>query len=273
MNRKKKILKIFAAVAAFIMIGVVLFFASVFLGNPISYLIVENSAEKILEENYPDTDYKIDSISYFPIDTCYTVGIVSPTSIDSKFSMTFDFFGEFMHDDYKSRVASKRNTEDRINREYMQKVASVLESGVFPYNIGLASGVINFEGTFDLLAADAGVIPTSELELNKIYDLKSLGQRAGIIIIHVWDDDVTVEKAAEILRTAKQMLDAADIGFNAVELMLFPNKTDEGYVRGESLGISGFPAADIDSPDLIEKINAFTKDTEEFYTEGELKTQ
>lgn len=261
MNKKKKSLKIIAAVFAFSLIGILLFFAAALLGNPISYLIVKNSAENFLEEKFAGTDYQIENISYFFKDTSYTVSIVSPSSIDGDFSMSFDYFGKFKEDDYVYRVTEKRNTEDRINREYMQKVTSVLESEAFPFDTRFGAGYINFPDRIGLFTTDAEEIPKEELELNKIYDLKSLGERAGVITLQVWDDEVTVEKTAEILKTAKQMLDAADIGFNTVVFTLYPNKTDDNGMRGEGIGLNGFSASDIDSPDIIEKINEHIKNT------------
>ena len=54
---KKKILKIAALVIAIALIIGVCWFANGLVGNPISKSLATRTAEKYIEENFPDTDF------------------------------------------------------------------------------------------------------------------------------------------------------------------------------------------------------------------------
>ena len=67
---KKKILKIGALVLAIVLIVGVCLFANSLIGNPISKALAKNTAEKYLEENYPDTDFELGEIVRQDFDSC-----------------------------------------------------------------------------------------------------------------------------------------------------------------------------------------------------------
>ena len=60
----KKSVKILAAVTAFILIGGILWFANGLLGNPISKVLVNNTAKKYIDKNYSHMNLNISEVSF-----------------------------------------------------------------------------------------------------------------------------------------------------------------------------------------------------------------
>lgn len=263
MNKRKKILKIAAAITAFVLIGAVLFFVNAFFGNPVSYFLAGYSVNQYIEENHPDSDFEIDGISYFFESTKYSVKIISPSSKDSHFFIKTDFFGQIQYNSYETDVLKMENTKERINGEYCELVSSVLASPVFAYETGFAYSKVNFSEDDSVTSDKTGVIFSDELILDKAYDMKYVGSKAGCVILEVYDE-ATVEKAAEILKKTKLLLSTADITFNSIEFILrercIDDPINEKYIR-----IDEFPEAFIDSDELTEKIVQYMHASDSFY--------
>lgn len=265
MNKKKRIMKILAALTAFVLIGILLFFVNAFFGNPVSYLLARHSATQYIEENHPDSDFEIEGVSFFFDSTKYSVKIISPSSKDSCFTLKTDFFGRIKYNSYGTDVLKMENTKERINREYSDMVSAVFASPVFPYEIGFAYSKVNFSEEDSVTSDKTGVIFSDELILDKAYDMKYVGSKAGCVILEVYDE-VTVENAAEILKKTKLLLSAADITFNSIEFILrercIDDPINEKYIR-----IDEFPEAFIDSDELIEKIVQCMHVSDNYYDE------
>ncbi|MBR3768653.1 MAG: hypothetical protein IKL10_10520 [Clostridia bacterium] len=255
MNKKKRIMKILAALTAFVLIGVVLFFVNAFLGNPVSYLLARHSASQYIEENYPEADFDIDGISYFFEDAKYSVSIKSPSSIDSHFTIKTDFAGRIKYNSYESDILKKGNTIERINRDYYDMVSAVFSSPVFPYETSHAFAKVYISYDEILNSEQNGVILTEELELDKIYDMKEVGEKAGTVILSV-RDEVSVEKAAEILEKTKLLLNSAEVYFNRIDFILEEKHSPDIKVE-KRINLDGFPAAFIGSEDLKERIELY----------------
>lgn len=260
--KKNKVLRILAAVVAFSLIAVVLFFINAFCGNPVSYLLARYSAGQYIEENFPESDYEIDNVSYFFKNSDYTVTVKSQSSTDSHFRITLGFFGEIHRVTYEDAVLNKGNTQERINREYFETVSSVLEHEVFPYETDYGFGEICFSYEANNDSANSGVIYVRELELDKNYDMAEIGKKAGKVVLHV-RDEVTVKNAAEILRKTKQLLNSVDVYFYTIDLMLMERRTDDGKFSESFIYLPDFESAYIDEDTLEEKIEAVIKENEE----------
>ncbi|MBR2884243.1 MAG: hypothetical protein IKB93_05555, partial [Clostridia bacterium] len=78
---KKKVLKITAFVVALALIAGIAVFANALVGNPISKLLAQNAAERHIEENYADTDFYVERVSFSFKDTRYHAYIKSPSSV------------------------------------------------------------------------------------------------------------------------------------------------------------------------------------------------
>ena len=246
---KKKILKTVAVIA---------FFANAFLGNPISKKLASDTAEKHLAEKYADTDFEIERVFYDFKDSCYHINIISPSSIDSHFSLSVDMLGRLGTDYYENDVLSKWNTSSRINSEYSQKVDAVLNSPAFPYNENIGFGDIEFVPPE--FVGDPNVpyyaINMNELTVDAVYDINEFSARAGKLTIYIDNETVSYERLAEIALDIKRIFDEADIKFYALDLVLEYPKNEDGTAGKEGVRIMDFLYTDIYEDGLLERIKA-----------------
>lgn len=80
---KKKVLKITALLIAVVLITGLGIFANSLVGNPVSKMLAERTAETYLAEEYGDTDFYIENIGFNFKDGNYYVHVKSPSSIDT----------------------------------------------------------------------------------------------------------------------------------------------------------------------------------------------
>ena len=78
----KKFWKRLAVIVAILMIVALAVFANAFIGNPVSKMLAQNTAEEILKTKYKNKDYQIDDVVYSFKDGYYHARISSPSSID-----------------------------------------------------------------------------------------------------------------------------------------------------------------------------------------------
>lgn len=100
----KKSAKILAGIAAFVLIGVILWFANGLLGNPISKALANNTAKKYVAENYSNMKLDISEVSYSFKDGEYYANIKSPTSKDTYFTISISPLGKIGYDSYEDNV-------------------------------------------------------------------------------------------------------------------------------------------------------------------------
>ena len=94
----KRYVKMLALVVAFVMILGIGLFANGLLGNPISKMLATNTAKEYIEAQYGDADYYIERISYSFKDTSYHAYIVSPSSVDTEFTLYVSMLGKLQRD-------------------------------------------------------------------------------------------------------------------------------------------------------------------------------
>ena len=264
---KKRILKIAALILALALIYGVASFANSLVGNPISKMMAREVAEKHLASQYSDTDYAVDEVFYnFKIGGYY-VHIVSPSSIDSHFTLTVSMFGNLIGSDYASRVEGHGNVANRLFSEYRKMVEGVLDSYAYPYKVYMGYGDLEFECEVGEEAVE-DALKMTDLVNDQIYNVGKLGATNGKLVLYIDSDTVTHEKAAEILLKTKELMDGAGISFYSVHLLLryLPYDAEKPYDRPEGeIDLKDFLYADIDEDGMIERVIACAEATQDYY--------
>ena len=259
----KKILKIIALLFAAALILVLCVFANAFFGNPISKALAKNAAEKHLEENYANQDFKIDSVSFSFKDTSYHAYIYSPSSIDSNFTIFIDMLGKMQYDSYEDRVLSGWNTADRISSEYRAAVDQVLNSKDFPYNEYIGFGEFEFYPKVHLeeFSVPEYALICEDLKFDGLYDVKDLGAKHGKLTIHIEDNAVSIEALSEILLGIKKEFDEAEVPFYVIDCVL------ESFDREERVEVREFIYADLYEEGMVERVKASDEAAKAYYAE------
>ncbi len=255
----KKILRVMAVSAAILLIAGVLFVVNAFVGNPISKMIVSHQAQKYIEATYPNTDYYIDSVNYSFKISGYHAHIKSPSSKDTYFSVSYGMLGEVGYDNFDAYVARGFNTWDRINSDYRLAVDKVIET--LPYETHIAYGEVQTREKNNGFGLDM-----EALELDKDYDIAEMGSQYGKITLYVYVDEVTTEKATEVLREVKAQFDRAKQPFYAIDVVLrLPKNEDKkDWQDDERIRIEDILYTDIDD-DLLAKVEENITQTKEKY--------
>ena len=226
----KRYLKLFAIILAVILISVVLYFYLGFFGNPVSKLLMKNSAEKYVVENYPDCH--IENVGYNFKDGRYFANIQKEGSVDTNFFVYADWLGNISYDSYESYVTSGHNTANRMMMEYRDMLENAVPKQDVDYTIDIFYGDIlnDYYGKefHKLNAYDAAYMPQEEIILDKQYDYTDIGYKYGYVCLYVWDENVSVSRAAEILLDVKQRLDSQNIGFYCIDFVLKLPKNEDG---------------------------------------------
>lgn len=265
----KKSIKILAGSIAFLLIIGILYFANGFLGNPISKMMANNTSRKYIEKNYPDMELEISNAYYSFKSGDYCVQVKSPISKDTNFSLTISPFGKLIYDSYEYDVVSKYNTLHRIDSSYNTKIKSVFESKNFPYKSDIYFGEIrdkSLNEEDEYFYPDYG-LDVEKLELDKDYDINSIGKKAGHIVFYTQYEEVCIKKASEILLNIKDILDKENISFYAIDFTLEKPRGDDGMPNEDdtSISVEQFLYSDIYMEDLEKRILKASKDLKKHY--------
>lgn len=218
MARSTKVILVFLGIV--IVVGI-LFIWNAFHGNPISKMMAKKEAEKYIATQYSGTDYKIEDIFYNFKDGHYIANIVSPSSIDTHFELSVSA-REVVVDSYEYNVPKGWNTYERIDQQYRDTVEKVFARDHFPMTPKISYGELILADEAhpdDFQPLDVGIDLTT-LELDKNYDIYELGQKMGRITFYVEDDDVSYQRASELLLILKENFDEADVPFYVVDFVL-----------------------------------------------------
>lgn len=273
---KKKWMKIAALVAALIIIAGLCWFANALVGNPVSKWLATRTAEKHLEEVYGDTDFEVERLGFNFKDIDYYAHIKSPSSEDSSFSLRIDMLGNLKLDTYESRVLSGNNTAQRLSAQYRALTDEVLEAPDYPFTSFIAYGDLQFGFSYEVgeVISPVGRIMPEELVLDKKYDIRELGARAGHLIVYVEDDIVTVERAAEVLLELKEVFDRRYVPFYAIDFVLeYPRKPEGGTTKEGRVEADGFLYTDIYEEGMIERVSAANDAANAYHAEQDRITK
>lgn len=267
----KKWVKILAGITAFILIGSILWFANGFVGNPISKVLVEYTAEKYIGEHYPHMELEISDAFYNFKNGNYHINVQSPTSMDTHFTVALSQTGRIQYDDYEDRVLGRWNTYDRISNSYRFKLEAVFESNDFPYESEISFGEVKSKEVTENKQSFSPVygVVIEELELDKDYDLVELGKKAGHIVFYAEDEDVSIKRTAEILLDIKSILDKENLPFYTIDFVLEKSigEEEKSNINDIAVGVNEFLYSDIYEEGLEERIADAAKALEEYYNQ------
>ena len=268
---KKKVLKVLALVVAIALIIGIGLFANALVGNPVSKFLATKSAEEHLAKNYGDKDFVVEEVNYDFKTGGYYARITSPTSIDSHFSLSFNFFGELKLDCYDD-VTTGWNTAMRLEDDYRNAVKTVTESKDFSEKYFIAYGEI------PCVLSDYPIdeehpeyaLQKNELVLDKVYDIREVAAEHGKLVLYAHDDEVTYERLAELLLDVKNKFDKSGVTFKAVQFVLEPTKREgEALMSEEQIKIRNFYYSDIYEDGLVERVKKANQETIEYDKEQE----
>lgn len=266
---KKRVLKIMAFLAAVALIAGISILGNSLVGNPISKMLAEKTAKEHLEENYKDTDYYLERISFNFKTIDYQAYIESPSSADSSFTLSIGMTGKLILDDYEGRVIDRWNTASRIDTEYMAAVRELLNSNAFSKESCSGYGMIEFISRQYANEPDVPdyALITNDLELDALYDLKELGSKAGYVSVDFYDNTVSVERLSELMLQVKEHMEQAGLSFYVIDCVLTYPKSEDGTWSEERVEVLKFLYSDIYEEGMVERVREANEKAIQYHNE------
>ncbi len=252
-------------------VGIVLVgFAAVFFnalyGNPISGFLARVSAQQYLNREYSHLDVEIERTGYNFKDGNYYAKIISPTSVDTHFSVYLSPLGKVYRDTYDS-VSEGFNTWERLNQGYNELVDGVLESPAFPYDTHIVIGDLMGKHD-DYPWTENYALPREGLILDGEYDIRALGEQHGTITLYIYESEITYERGAEILADVADILEKENVPFHAMNFVLRKPKDPDNPERdGVQLYLLDFLSSDIAGEGLEERVRLGHERAMEYFGE------
>lgn len=271
----KNVTRIIAWTVCIAIISIALYFLSAFFGNPVCAELAKATAKNHLQENYPDTDFEIERIGYDLKTGAYYIKVVSPSSRDSYFTIYTDGLGRFKRDTFQ-RIGDGTNTFMRLDDAYRSLVSSALPPDHL--EMDMHYGELRTAGLYEIfdytnekgerkhysLTKDYG-LDTSSLVLDGDYDINQLGRDHGCIHVNVYDKEVTIQRAAELLLQVKAYLDQQGIPFHAIYFDLCQPRNDDGQLVGNQICLFEFLYSDIYEEGMVDRVQKYWNITQEHY--------
>ena len=265
----KKALKIVAIVFLIVLVAITVLFANVFFGNPISKALVQNTAQKYVEETYSNTDYELGDVTYSFKDGYYYAHVYSPSSMDTHFSLAIDAFGKLQYDYFEAHVTTGWNTIYRLEMNYRKAVETVFQRESFPYDTHIAFGELIHAYKEDRAVFDVPdyAIIVDELPLDVECDVSKLGTQAGRLTVYIWDETVSAARLAEILLDIRASFDNAGIGFRTIDCVLEYTREENTLYDGDRFEVMDFSYSDIYEEGLVERVEESNIAAQKYYQE------
>lgn len=234
---KKRILKITALVLALVLLAGLAWFANGVLGNPVSRILAKRALNQYVEQKYAHLDLSTERFGFDFKSGGYFAYVCSETSQDTAFYIDMDMLGHVTYDSYDTWVGHKYNTELRIREEYRKMAEQVFHSGNIPYELDIKSGDIEFAGDVEWGESLYDFAISREiLELDKLYDIRELGRQAGVLTIYAFDEEVSVDRAVQIVLDITRVFDDAGVPFKMMDFVLcYPRPEDNTPWREEDV--------------------------------------
>lgn len=262
----KKIVKIVSGIIAFALMGILLWTANGFVGNPISKSLANKSAKKFIHENYQELNLDVEDAEYSFKDGKYLVDVSSPTSIDTYFTVIVLPNGQVFNTTYENQFLSKFNTWHRVNEEYRVMVDKVLQQDDFPYESEIDFGEIPIINPEDETFGPKFGVVLEDLEIDEKYNLMALASDVGHIVFYTSDDEVSAKRAAEILIDLKKIFDANEVPFYAIDFTLEePKDEDTDLLNLKTFSVSNFRYDDIYEDNLPKRLEKSAEEQKNFY--------
>lgn len=272
MNKRKKRCKPTAIIVFAALLIFMGFFAASFFGNPVSAFLCKRSAEKYIRENYPS--YHVVNTRYNFKTGYYHAAVDCSGKLDAKFYIDMDLMGNVRYGSYDYYVKSKHNTYRRLNNEYDELIDSALENS--QYNITRSGGCIlcriDEQVEYkDLYNPDDVWLDDKEVQPERQFDYKDLGEKYGRITVWAEEDDVSYKNAAAITMEIKELMDDAGVKFYYLGLYLRQPKGENGYDDIEGIHFSALRYSDIYPESLEERIEAAHIEYKAFFEKFDLQ--
>lgn len=248
---KRKLLKALIYILLSLIILALCWF---FFGNPVSYLRAVKTAQTHLAQTYPGADLRMERFNFDFIYRDYVAYITSPSSIDTRFYLHINGQGTKLRDTYESDVLQKGNTTIRLHQAYSALADQVFSDPSLPYGIRNKYARLEFDCYQGGDDPPAYVINSSELVLDKKYDIRELGRQAGHLLVYADSATVNTELAASMMLTVKECFDRAGVPFAAMSFTLqYPMYADGQRPEG-SVNVSHFLYEDIYEDGMAERV-------------------
>lgn len=232
---------------------------NVIAGNPVSRMLAEKAAENYLAGKFPEGGYEVANIWFDSKRGHYGIVVQKSGSQDVRFTVDTDMKGNYHHDTYDD-VLTGWYTAHRLGSEYQTLAEPILHRLNLTYSRAYVSCELEFEqrqwqdDPYDYQYFLNG----EELIPDGMYDILEVGAAAGSLQITVEDEDVSPEKAAEILLEVRRLMDEAEVPFHSVDLTLeYPRPENAMDRRQEGMvEVTGFLYEDIYEEGLAERVRS-----------------
>lgn len=231
-------------------------------GNPLSYLLVKHNAAKFITDSpyFRNSGYEINSVFYDYLVGNYIVSAMKNNSSDSKISIYYGFFGDYRWDDSADVINECKNVKQRMDKEYTQIVREAYEKNPISEHAEYIYADIATEGKINAekSAKHIRILPSSELQLNMVFDYSEIGAESGMIDIAFGIPDLSTVNPAQILLQLKEIFDKSGVSFVSISIALIErdeNKNDGTGCNG--IYIKDFPYSEIYEESLEERITDF----------------
>jgi len=240
-----KTIRILAGIGAAVLIILLLIITMAFTGNPISKTLATRTANKYVEEKYPDLELYREETYYNFKDGNYGVKYTDRKSKDIHFTIGTDYLGRLSYDGYERDVLSKWNTRYRLEREYSDYVENLIRDNLdYDYDMILPS-------TFGDKEEDV-----SDLEIDMIFDFHNI-PFDQYITIYIYEENRTWERLAEVILEVDELMEEKNLDISKYTIVL-EEKVEDGEMKSkESIGIYDFPKELLDSEDLPKVLEDF----------------
>jgi len=270
----KRILTILALAAA----GYIAYIALCFFGNPVSKLLAKNATEKYVAEKYPDC--YITKVGYNFKNGDYYANVQKEGSTDINFFVYTDWFGNIGYDAYDSYVTEKQNTKSRMMMEYRALLDEALPQDSVDFTLDIFFGDIVYEGIYEKYAYETYSekivgMPDEDVIIDGEYDYHDLGYKYGHVVLYACHEDVSIEKACEILLTVKEKLNDKNLGFYSIDFVLTKPRQKDGMPSEDEtrINIDYFLWDDIYEDGLGERVQSAHDRLTEYYRQEDAKKQ
>lgn len=238
-----KKIRILAGLGGLVLLILLLIVTMAFTGNPISKLLANRTADKYIEDNYPDLKLTKEDSFYNFKDGNYLVKYLDEESLDIHFNIETDYLGRLRYDGYQEDVLSKWNTRMRLDEEYGNYVESIVRGNLdYDFDMIIAGTFGDEENKEDL----------SQLEIDMDFDLHNLPFKE-YLTIYMYEDKRSWDRLAEVILEVDSLMEEEDLNILEYTIVLQEERDEEGR-RRESLGVYEFPKGDLDSEDLPKRL-------------------